>query len=485
MLRRSAIRTWFAVLTGAAVGFTGGVAQAQCQQAKLVPQEGEAGDEFGAAMAVAGNYMIAGAPRTDGAGFGVEDAGAAYVFAAGETGWTQQAMLTAGADAAAGDAFGASVSITIGYCIAGVEFDGDAGLTSGSAYIFRQFGDTWVEDVKLTAGDDSAAFDHFGVSVAIDGDVALVGASFDDDNADSSGSVYVFERTAGAWDPVQKLTASDAGFGDQFGHAVALSGDYAVIGAPEDDGDSAGQFSSGSAYIFARTLGVWDELDKLTAEDATSSEFFGSAVAIDGDVAVVGADRDDDSCFEEGQSDCGAAYIFRRNGLHWVYDVKLAAADTYPGQKFGLSVSIAGAHVIVGTEYDNHAGTDSGAAYLFVHNGTEWKQQAKLLASDASARDKFGVSVAMAGDYALAGARGDDPGQSAGTTGSAYMFMRFDMLDLAEFQVCATGPPDGWRAWWTAQCAVFDCDGDNAVDLGDYANFSAMLTGPRPRSAGF
>ena len=123
---------------------------------------------------------------------------------------------------------------------------------AGSAYIFVRTGGVWTQQAKLTASD-AAAGDRFGTSVAVSGDTAVVGAYFDDDAGSSSGSAYAFVRTGGVWMQQAKLTASDAAANDQFGYSVALSGDTAVVGAYQDD--DAGS-NSGSAYVFVRTGGV-------------------------------------------------------------------------------------------------------------------------------------------------------------------------------------------------------------------------------------
>ena len=146
---------------------------------------------------------------------------------------------------------------------------------------------TVTETQKITASD-AAADDHFGVSVAISGDTAVVGANFDDDGFDNSGSAYVFVQDGnGNWTQESKLTAMDAAMDDNFGISVAISGDTAVVGANFDDG---GGIDSGAAYVFERDgMGVWAEMAKLTASDAAADDDFASSVAISGDTIVVGA----------------------------------------------------------------------------------------------------------------------------------------------------------------------------------------------------
>ncbi len=159
---------------------------------------------------------------------------------------TEQAKLTA-SDAASEDDFGRSVSISGDTAIIGSPLDDDGGSSSGSAYLFVRIAGTWTEQAKLTA-DDAAAGDLFGDSVSISGDTAIIGATKDEDPGSlDSGSAYVFVRSAGTWTGQAKLTATEAAAEDNFGFSVSISGDTAVVGSiGDDDGGS----SSGSAYVY-------------------------------------------------------------------------------------------------------------------------------------------------------------------------------------------------------------------------------------------
>ena len=268
-------------------------------------------------------------------------------------------------------------------------------------------------ETKLTASD-AAALDFFGEPVAISGDTLVTGAQGDDDAAPSSGSAYVFRRGSTAWSVEAKLTASDAAENDFFGHSVAISGDTIVVGA-DLDGD-AGDFS-GSAYVFQRSGTAWNEEAKLTAGDAAADDRFGESVAISGDTVVVGAWFNDDA-----DVDSGSAYVFQRNGTDWSQQAKLTPSDAAASDLFGVSVAISGDTVVVGAWLDDDAGADSGSAYVFQRSGTAWSEQAKLTASDAAAGDVFGVSVAISGDTVVVGAYGND--DAGPDSGSAYVFQR-------------------------------------------------------------
>jgi len=271
----------------------------------------------------------------------------------------------------------------------------------------------WLEQDKLLASD-GAYRDYFGLSVAIDGDYAIIGAYRDDDNGDMSGSAYIFTRSGTAWTEQAKLLASDGAAGDYFGRSVSIDGDSVIVGAywDDDNGDE-----SGSAYIFTRSGTAWTEQAKLLASDGAADDRFGVSVSIDGDYAIVGAHWDDDN----GEWS-GSAYVFKRDGTVWTEQAKLLASDGAASDNFGVSVSISGDYAIIGALWNEDNGVDSGSAYVFKRDGTVWTEQAKLLASDGAEYDCFGRSVSIDGDYAILGTYGDD--DNGEWSGSAYVFKR-------------------------------------------------------------
>jgi hypothetical protein len=384
------------------------------QVAKLTADDAAAGDEFGYAVAISGDTVVVGAYVDDDGG---DDSGSAYVFErnwGGADHWGQVRKLTA-SDAAAGDEFGYAVALSGDTVVVGAHYDSDGGNLSGSAYVYErnQGGpDKWGEVEKLTAGD-AAAYDGFGGSVAISGDTVVVGAYADDDGGATSGSAYVFGRNWGgadSWGQVRKLTASDAAAGDRFGNAVAISGDTVVVGAVGDD------THTGSAYVFERNQDgedKWGEVEKLTASDAAEEDDFGYAVAISGDTVIIGAWGDDDRT--------GSVYLFERNrggADSWGQVAKLTAGDAVPWDDFGRSVAISGDTVVVGARADDDVGENSGSAYVFARQGAAWPQQRKPTAYDTTPGDLFGESVAVSGDVFTVGAPGN------GESGSAYLFYR-------------------------------------------------------------
>ncbi len=324
-------------------------------------------DYFGFSASMSGDLVLVGAPGEDGLG---SDYGAAYIYGQNEGGtdnWGEAVKLTA-SDAQNGDEFGRSVAISGDYAIVGAHFGGSTGSDRGAAYLYyRDQGgtDLWGEVVKLTASD-AEDLDEFGTSVTISGDYAIVGAQYEDSGGLSSGAAYVFYRNQGGtdnWGEVLKMTASDAAAGDMFGFSVALSGDYAVVGAYSEDG---GGSDRGAAYIYYRNQGgtdLWGEVVKLTASDAETLDEFGVSVAINSDYVVIGAS------YEDGTgNNCGAAYIYDRNvgGQDlWGEVMKIVASDAQDGDNFGASVAVSGDFVAILAPYEEVLETDRGALYIF------------------------------------------------------------------------------------------------------------------------
>jgi hypothetical protein len=391
---------WFIVMAAVIVCFAFGPPQAGAgnawlQRQNLTAADGAAWDEFGSSVSISGDYAIVGAYYDDDKG---NNSGSAYIFKWDGTAWVQQQKLTA-SDGAGYDWFGRSVSISSDYAIVGAHKDDDKGIDSGSAYIFKRDGESWSQQAKLLASD-GAAGDWFGRSVSISGDYAIVGSYKDDDKGIDSGSAYIFKRDETAWVQQQKLTDSDGDAYDSFGYSVSISGDLAIVGAYGDDDKG---YNSGSAYIFKRDGTSWSQQQKLTASDGAAYDCFGYSVSTSGDYAIVGVVWDDDK-----GDDSGSAYIFKWDGTAWVEQQKLTASDGATSDYFGWSVSISGDLAIVGAIYNDDKGSNSGSAYIFKRSGTSWSQQQKLTASDGAADDNFGLSVSISGDYAIVGAYGDD-----------------------------------------------------------------------------
>jgi hypothetical protein len=325
--------------------------------------------------------------------------------------------LTA-SNAAGGDLFGNAVALDGDTLIVGARYADASARSQGAAFVFRRTASGWTEEARLTA-DDGAVGDGFGFSVAIAGDTALVGAYSDDHGeGHDQGSAYVFTRSGTVWTQQAKLTATDAASADWFGFAVALDGDTALIGALLDDG-SAGS-GQGSAYVFIRSDANWTEQAKLAAADAEVGAYFGIVVALDGETAIIGASKHDGAA---GKNQ-GSVYVFTRSGSAWLQQAQLYSSDAAPNDEFGHSVALDGDSALVGAPLaDGEAGIDTGSAYIFTRSGSVWTQQAILTHPGAARSDGFGASLALDGDTALLFARLDD-GIAEPFAGSARIFRR-------------------------------------------------------------
>lgn len=360
--------------------------------------------QFGHGVAISGQTIVVGCPgdRTQGG------SGAVYVFVRGDGFWTRQAYLRP-ADGAGNSAFGTAVAIADDVLVAssrGIYDAPDATVRQGRLHVFQRTEGNWTEVQTLDSPYSfapSSGLDQrtagFGLNLALTGDTLVAGVPDDhsaaggvdgnhlDQAAAQSGAAWVYRNVAGAWIREAYLKASNPHPRAKFGHAVALAGDRLVVGAPEEA--SAG-------------------------------------IGVNGDQTPVAGIRP------------GAAYVFHREGATWAQRAYLKPAEQNharadKGDKFGISVALAGGAVLVGAEADDHPGRginpadpaatgaiESGAAYLFQLSAAgDWAQTAFIKAKTASPGEVFGRSVALAGSFALVGV----PGKGSGfVQGAAYIF---------------------------------------------------------------
>lgn len=322
-------------------------------------------------------------------------------------------------DGAGGDYFGYSVAIEGDYALVGATYKRiGSNSNQGAVYVFVRSGNGWIQQQRLTASDGEA-FDFFGNSVALLGNYALVGAPRKTIGSNQyQGVVYVFMRSGNNWIQQQRFTASDGTANDSFGISVALSGEYALVGATyKNIGSNKNQ---GAAYVFVRSDNGWIEQQRLTASDGAASEYFGYSVALSGEYALVGADSK--TLGSNGAQ--GAAYVFVRSGSSWSQQQQIIANDGETNDHFGHSVALWGEYALVGA-YGKSIGNNGaqGAAYVFMRSGSSWSQQQRLTANDGAAGDVFGISVALSNNYAIVGAYGKTVGSNS-NQGAAYLFMR-------------------------------------------------------------
>jgi hypothetical protein len=309
----------------------------------------------------------------------------------------------------ANDNLGGAVAVFGERVLMGAIGDADAGSFSGGAYVVRRVGQVYVHEARLPAAG-LAASSRFGSAVAMNDTIAVIGAA----GHLGTGAVFVFRRTGSTWTQEHVLTALDGAANDSFGNAVSLSGDRILIGAV---GDADLGSNTGSAYIFRFNGVSWAQETKLTSSNAALFAFYGISVSISGTRALVGS-RDGIG----GASGSGAVYAYAFNGSAWVQEQRIDAPDAATSDAFGCSVSLEGDLALIGARADDDGGSNTGSAYLFRRSGGVWLQEAKLNAPDPGASDFFGNSVSLSGTFAAIGATGDDT--TAADVGSAYLFAR-------------------------------------------------------------
>ncbi|MEO7330371.1 MAG: FG-GAP repeat protein, partial [Minicystis sp.] len=369
------------------------------QQAKLLAADGQASDSFGTGVALDGDTAIVGAYQKSGA------AGAAYVFVRSGAAWSQQAKLVA-ADPSPGDCFGISVSVSGDTALIGAYGKLNGGQTAGAAYVFTRSGAVWSQQAKLVPADNAAG-DAFGISTALDGDTALIGAMWKNQ---TRGAAYVFARSGVMWSQQAKLVAADGQPDDQLGNAVALSGNLALIGAFHAGPKAPG---SGAAYAFQRQGDVWSLDAKLFPADGAATDFFGYALALSGTSALVGAPNNSQAGF-----DAGATYAFDRSTGSWSPQAKLLASNAAAVDNFGRAIAMNASSAVIGAPLVQ---SFTGAAYLFTRaSGGAWIEGPEMSAAAGQSDDRFGEYVALSGASALIGAWGDD--EKAMSAGAAYVF---------------------------------------------------------------
>ena len=374
------------------------------QQQKLVPPAPADEDEFSQAVALSGETALIGANRDDDSG---TNAGAAYVFVRSGGVWSQQQKLVPPVVPADWDFFGSTLDVAGDTALIGAWQDDDSGGNAGAAYVFVRSGGVWSQQQKLVPPAASGG-DQFGGAVALSGETALIGASRDDDSGPDAGAAYVFVRSGTTWSQQQKLASPAGSDGDLFSLKVALAGDTALVGAIYDDDNG---LDAGAAYVWVRSGLTWNQQDKLLR---TTSDFFSATVALDGETALIGAYQED----SQG-ANAGAAYVFVQSGTVWSLQARLVSSDIAVDDFFGWSVALSGDTALVGAYKDDDNGSESGSAYVFTRSGTTWTQHQKLITSDGAGGDRFAWALALEGNTALIGAQDDDQGSSSG---SVYVF---------------------------------------------------------------
>ncbi len=329
------------------------VAGSWSQEAKLLASDGTSADNFGSAVAIVGDTIFVSAPQN----FlnANVNSGAVYVFTRAGSNWTEQTIL-APSTSYRWKAFGASLAIDDTTLIVGANqtVTGTSGLASGTAYIFENSSGSWTQEAELLASNTSG-ISGIGQAVAIDGDTAVVGAN------GTYGAALVFSKQAGGWLQEAELMASDQTAGDAFGDALSLSGDTLIVGARHHDDLG---ISSGSAYIFERSVSSWAERVKLLAVDGAQNDQFGFSVVAKGNSMFIGGLNADTLVSGSSQS-TGAVYSYEKNGQDWLFASKLSPLDIANADQFGYSLALSQNAIIASSYQDDDNGVSSGSAYIF------------------------------------------------------------------------------------------------------------------------
>ncbi len=292
-----------------------------------------------------------------------------------------------------GDDFGNSVSISGNYAIVGAVSDEvGANANQGSASIFQWNGTNWVLMNKITDAT-GAAGDNFGFSVSISGNYAIVGAYHDDVGANADqGSASIYQWNGTNWVLMIKITDATGAASDEFGNSVSISGNYAIVGAPNDDVGANADQGSASIYILSGGI-TWILMNKITDATGAATDNFGGSVSISGSYAIVGAPSDDVTFVTQG-----SASIFRQSGLTWLFMNKISDATGGSGDFFGTSVSISGNYVIVGASGDDvGANTNQGSATIYQRVGLGWGKLQYVTDPAGNSNDQFGGATAIDG----------------------------------------------------------------------------------------
>ena len=430
--------------------------QGQCEIQKFVSPDQFPEDIYGAGVGVhediaaIGNYLA------------YDGLGIVYVYRYDQQSmeWLQEAELNSPEPDPEAE-FGSRLAVHDQCIVVAAGNATGAEPVSGAAYVYRLQDAEWTCEAKLMASDGEAG-DFFGSSVALDDDLAIVGARDDVvEGVSQAGSAYVFRHVGSQWTEEAKLTHPGAQVMDLFGQSVAIQGDVALVGAHGVDHEENGP---GSAFVFRRTDRGWALEQELRGFDGVGLLRFGYAVSLSGtgSVAAVGAPED--------TSQNGAVYVYRYEHGQWLSEAKLTAADPvgpfpYLGARVVLSTD--GGAILAGAPWDQELGFNSGAAHVFRHDGTQWHETAKLIPSDGGSHAQFGSSLSLSGDIAMIGA-------PAGDTGEAYAFAGFsgsdcngndqadscDIFEGVSEDLNANGIPD--------ECeAIGDLNGDGIVNVRD------------------
>jgi hypothetical protein len=368
------------------------------QQQELIASDAAAGDNFGSSAAIDGDTAVFGA-FLEGTG------GSAYVFTRSGTTWTQQAKLT-GSTVVSGDEFGYSVAISGDTIVVGARAESSTDdAYNGDAYVFTRSGTTWSQQAKFS-DTLSSGNSHFGYSVDIDGNTIVVGAPMDSPGtSDHRGRCHIYTRSGTSWSLQQSLASSTGDDYAYFGADVAIDGDTVVVGSSVED--SSGNNNCGAAYIFTRSGTSWSQQERFAPTTATNA-YFGNAVDISGDTAIIGA-------YGESNTGRGVVRIYTRSGTSWSLEQTLLSR-TGTNEMFGMPVDIEDDVCVIGQQ------TNYGGAYVYSRTGTTWTYEKTIIPTSASNTVGwiYHAQLGLSDDTIVSGVLGTD--SEGSNTGAGYVW---------------------------------------------------------------
>jgi hypothetical protein len=385
------------------------------QDARIAPEPNDlaVGNRFGDAVALDGVHLVVGAHWHDPVG-GAPNDGAAWIWRRTPSGWNQEIKLTP--SVMSGGRFGYAVAASGDTVAVGAPYETFNGVAGpGAVYVYTRASGAWSLEARLTALD-FGQLDRFGASLALEGDTLAIGAPYDDEPGTwDRGSAYVFVRSQGVWTQQAKLLARDGASNDSFGVSIALSGARVLVGA--EAADVPGALNRGAAYVFERLGSSWSQSAKLEPRDGAANDNFAASVALDGDTAVVGAPRHDGA-----GSNAGAAYVYVENAGAWSLQSKLTDVGAIFADNFGTAVDLEGDRLVVGLPISFIPGVAAGAVQFFTRSAGVWTGHFDMIGSATDGADYLGTSVAISGDFVAGGAPGAETTPGGPNVGEAYVF---------------------------------------------------------------
>ena len=363
------------------------------------------GYSFGRSLAMDGARLVVGMPNDSSGG---ESSGLAFTFVNRGGAWSQESQLSA-PDASAYNHFGSSVAI-YGDAIAVGARDHDAAKGAVYSFQFNRTASTW--DYKSTLVQTDAA--QFGFAVSLSSGMLAVGAP--GTGTTSNGAVYVFDGSPDSWTPTDRFPKND--IAGQYGAAVAINESLFLTGAPNRYVHGSYR---GGAISYTYDLSTTTPQREITAMGA-ANEQFGAAVAISGDTAVVEAP----SKAVDGAA-ANVASIFLRDSTgkwKWQSDIARAPGDYSIDLNYCPAAAISGDTMLIGDPGQAVGGVEQGGAFVWRRHGDTWQRESNLVFLGGAAGDGFGCTVAISGDTAVIGAPGTRDASGHTRVGSAYVFTR-------------------------------------------------------------